>query len=63
MTTEYITRTKLTASEGTILTNGTTYGTVIFLSPTETAYDYHEIPMSEYEAMLEKERQELAPNF
>lgn len=56
MTTEYITRTKITASEGMILTNGTTYGRVIFLTPTETAYDYHEIPESEYEAMLERER-------
>jgi hypothetical protein len=60
MTTEYITRTKITASEGMILTNGITYGTVIFLAPTETAYDYHEIPMSEYEAMLATQREEMS---
>lgn len=60
MTTEYITRTKITASEGMILTNGITYGTVIFLAPTETAYDYREIPMSEYEAMLATQREEMS---
>lgn len=55
MTTEYITRTKLIAGEGMVLTNGTNYGKIIFLSDTESSYNYHEIPESEYEEILKKE--------
>lgn len=61
MTTEYITRTKLIAGEGMVLTNGTNYGTVIFLAEGESPYDYHEIPKSEYEAMLAEEEAKNNP--
>lgn len=61
MTTEYITRTKLIAGEGMVLTNGTNYGTVIFLAEGESPYDYHEIPNSEYEAMLTEEEAKNNP--
>lgn len=62
MTTEYITRTKLIAGEGMILTNGTNYGTVIFLAQNESAYDYREITKSEYEAILDEQAKENMPD-
>lgn len=52
MTTEYITRTKLIAGEEMVLTNGTNYGKIIFLSDTESSYNYYEIPQSEYERIM-----------
>jgi hypothetical protein len=63
MTTEYITRTKLTAGEGMVLTNGTNYGTVIFLAEGESAYDYREITKSEYEAILDEQAKENMPDM
>lgn len=62
MTTEYITRTKLIAGEGMVLTNGTNYGTVIFLAEGESAYDYREITKSEYEAILDEQAKEHMPD-
>ena len=59
---ETITRIKLTASEGKVLTNGTNYGTVIFLAEGESAEAYHEIPMSEYQAMLAEQEAEAMRN-
>jgi hypothetical protein len=52
MKTEYITRIKLTASEGMVLTNGTVYGKVIFLAEGIAAFDYYEITEAEYERIL-----------
>lgn len=62
MTTEYITRTKLIAGEGMVLTNGKNYGTVIFLAEGESAYDYREITKSEYEAILDEQAKENMPD-
>ena len=56
MKTEIITRTKLTASEGHILTNGTVYGRIILL-PSGAVNDYHEITEGEYEEILAEQEQ------
>lgn len=61
MQTEYITRTKLTAGEGMVITNGEVYGKEIFLSQTDNPYDYHEIPESEYERILAEQEKANEP--
>ena len=48
-------RNKITAREGFILTNGEIYGTIIYLAEGVDPDNFHEIPMTEYEAMLEQE--------
>ena len=61
MQTEYITRVKLTASEGMVLTNGSTYGKTIYLASTESPYDYREITDAEYEQILEEQEKANEP--
>lgn len=51
---ETITRIKLTASEGHILTNGETYGRVVYLAQGDEGEKWHEITEAEYENMLEE---------
>lgn len=48
---EHITRVKLTASEGHILTNGTNYGRIIYLADS-AENKYYEITEAEYEKIL-----------
>lgn len=55
MRTETITRTKIIASEGMMLTNGETYGSEIFLAEGVRAEDFYEITVAEYEKILEEE--------
>jgi hypothetical protein len=57
---ETITRIKLTASKGKVLTNGTDYGKEIYLAETENADNWHEITEAEYEEIQETIRQENA---
>ena len=45
-------RTVLCADEGTVLTNGTDYGTVIWLAEGVSPDTYHAIPREEYEAVM-----------
>ena len=46
---ETITRIKLTASNGKVLTNGTEYGKEIYLADTENPANGYEITEAEYE--------------
>ena len=54
MTKETITRVKLTASEGMILTDGEIYGKELFLAVGADESKYREIPIDEYENILEE---------
>ena len=48
-------RTILYADEGTILTDGTNYGTVIWLAEGVSPDTYYPITLAEYEVMMQKE--------
>lgn len=54
--------TKLTASEGHVLTDGEAYGKEIYLGKNDSVENWHEITDAEYEVILaeeEKRKQEL----
>lgn len=52
-------RTVLYADEGTMLTNGTDYGTIIWLAEDVSPDSYHPIPMAEYEAIMRERDMEV----
>lgn len=45
----------LCADEGKVLTNGTTYGTVIYLAENADKSEYYEISQAEYDEYVRKE--------
>lgn len=49
------TRKVIYADEGKVLTNGTIYGTIIYLAEGQSGYDFYEISAAEYAAIMEKE--------
>ena len=57
MKTETITRVKLIASEGMILTDGESYGTEIFLAVDGDEKKWHEITEAEYQEILRKQEE------
>lgn len=59
MITETITRIKLTASEGMMLTDGENYGKEVFLAVGADQSKWHEITQAEYDEILAKESKEL----
>lgn len=56
---ETITRIKLTAAEGMVLTNGEAYGKEVFLSAADSADNWHEITEEEYTSIQEAELEEV----
>ena len=52
-------RTKLTATEGMILTNGETYGREIFLGTGDSQDNWWEITEAEYEAIQAEQNTEI----
>lgn len=63
MQTEYITTTKLIASEGMILTDGTIYGKVIYLAEGQDKSSFYEITKDEYERIMEERREKEIDEF
>ena len=55
MTKETITRTKLTASEGHILTDGESFGRIVYLASGDDGAKWYEITDEEYQKILESE--------
>lgn len=49
---ETITRVKLTAADGMILTNGKSYGRVVFLSVNDSAENWYEITEAEVQETI-----------
>lgn len=56
-------RTVLYADEGTILTNGTDYGTIIWLADGVSPNDYHTISIEEYETILKEQEEKAMLNY
>ena len=52
---------KLTASEGMMLTNGETYGSVVYLGVNDAPENWHEVTMAEYEAYLAEQEAQMPP--
>ena len=52
---ETITRIKLTASEGHILTDGENYGRIVYLASGDEGEEWYEITEEEYRKIVEKE--------
>lgn len=59
MKTTEITTIKIEADEGKILTDGTTYGSVIFLGAGKSADDFYEIAKEEYEKIMKEQEAEI----
>jgi hypothetical protein len=59
MNKETITRIRLTASEGHMLTDGENYGRVVYLAQGDNGDKWYEITITEYEEILAKEAENL----
>lgn len=61
MITETITRIKLTASEGMVLTDGENYGKEVFLAVDADQSKWYEITQEEYEKILKAQEEATEP--
>ena len=59
---ETITRIKLTASEGHILTDGENYGRVVYLAQGDEGEKWYEITEKEYNEIMKKKEAEALEN-
>ena len=59
MTQEIITRIKLIASEGYVLTNNETFGKEIFLGTGDKPENWYEITETEYKEILKKQEENI----
>ena len=57
MTESTIKITKLTASDGHVLTNGQTYGREVYLGKNDKAENWSEITQAEYDAIMSAQEQ------
>ena len=48
------------SNEGFVLTNGEVYGTIILLADGASKEDFYEIPLAEYEALIERDEDEIS---
>lgn len=46
---------RLEADDGKILTDGETYGSIIFLGANRTVEEFYEIPREEYDRIMEEQ--------
>lgn len=60
---ETITSIKLTASDGMVLTNGESFGKVVYLGVYDTPDNWHEITEEEYNAIIEEEENQNAQSL
>ena len=51
--------TKVTATEGMVLTNGDTYSKEIYLGVNDSLDNWHEITDAEYEEIIKKQEEEM----
>lgn len=52
---------RLEADKGKILTDGKTYGSVVFLGSEKKANEFYEIPKEEYDRIMAEQEEEVAP--
>ena len=51
--------TKITASDGMMLTNGKVYSDEVYLGVNDSPDNWHEIPLAEYEALMTEQENEI----
>lgn len=56
---EMVTRKKLTASEGMVLTDGEMYGKTIYLEEGKTEEGFYEITQEEYEEIIKEQEAKM----
>lgn len=59
MKTENVVLTKIEADEGMYLTNGETYGKIIYLGKNDATENWHEITETEYEQIINQRESEV----
>lgn len=62
MTKETITRIKLTASEGHMLTNGENFGRIVYLASGDEGEKWYEITDKEYKKIVKEKEAETLEN-